>query len=381
MPASHRRVFFTIALTVLGWSLLSAAPALAQAQADVPMRLTNANVRQVPASRNLAAQVKELVAQQADPGWIAYTQPMIEGKTAGCCYGNDGGIYIDGDASACCGLCRLEGDRDGSRSSTAATPAQPIKLEGSSTYAVLIRVVSKQIDKVRTFSADCQLDGGGRAVTVLTGVRPADSVALLESLVTDMTMTANTPERVRHGAVGGIALARDPAADASLQRLLSTSYPDNIRRDAVFWLGMARGRTGFEAVKRVIADEKSGSIRKHAVFALSQSREPEVVPTLIDLARNHATAEIRGEALFWLAHKAGAKTAATITEAIEKDPDTQVKKRAVFALSQMPKDEGVPLLINVAKNNTNPVVRKQAIFWLGQSKDPRALDYFESVLK
>ncbi len=378
MPA-----FRTIALTIFGWSLLSAAPALAQAQAqaDLPMRLTNANVRQVPASGNLAAQVKELVAQQVDPGWIAYTQPMIEGKTAGCCYGNDGGIYIDGDASACCGMCRLEGDRDGTRSSTgAATPAQPIKLEGSSTYAVLIRVVSKQIDKIRTFSADCQLDGGGRTVTLLTGVRPADSVALLESLVTDVT-TASTPERARHGAVGAIALARDPAADASLQRLLSTSYPDSIRRDAVFWLGMARGRTGFEAVKRVINDEKSGSIRKHAVFALSQSREPEVVPTLIDLARNHATAEIRGEAIFWLAHKAGAKTAATITEAIEKDPDTQVKKRAVFALSQMPKDEGVPLLIQIARNNTNPVVRKQAIFWLGQSKDPRALDYFESVLK
>src|SRR5581483_340402 len=350
MPA-----FRTIALTIFGWSLLSAAPALAQAQAqaDLPMRLTNANVRQVPASGNLAAQVKELVAQQADPGWIAYTQPMIEGKTAGCCYGNDGGIYIDGDASACCGLCRLEGDRDGTRSSTgSATPAQPIKLEGSSTYAVLIRVVSKQIDKIRTFSADCQLDGGGRTVTLLTGVRPADSVALLESLVADVT-TASTPERARHGAVGAIALARDPAADASLQRLLSTAYPDSIRRDAVFWLGMARGRTGFEAVKRVINDEKSGSIRKHAVFALSQSREPEVVPTLIDLARNHATAEIRGEAIFWLAHKAGAKTAATITEAIEKDPDTQVKKRAVFALSQMPKDEGVPLLIQIARNNTN----------------------------
>jgi hypothetical protein len=58
-----------------------------------------------------------------------------------------------------------------------------------------------------------------------------------------------------------------------------------------------------------------------------------------------------------------------------------VKKKAVFALSQMPKDEGVPKLIEVAEKNKNPEVRKQAMFWLGQSEDPRALAFFERVLR
>jgi hypothetical protein len=58
-----------------------------------------------------------------------------------------------------------------------------------------------------------------------------------------------------------------------------------------------------------------------------------------------------------------------------------VKVRAVAALGQLPKDEGVPLLINVARTNTNPAVRKRAMHWLGQSKDPRAVDFFESILK
>jgi len=39
------------------------------------------------------------------------------------------------------------------------------------------------------------------------------------------------------------------------------------------------------------------------------------------------------------------------------------------------------MLIEVAKNNKNPAVRKQAIFWLGQSRDARALSFFEAVLK
>jgi HEAT repeat protein len=84
--------------------------------------------------------------------------------------------------------------------------------------------------------------------------------------------------------------------------------------------------------------------------------------------------------LFWLAQRASRQAAGTITEAIDRDPDTEVKKKAVFALSQMPKDEGVPLLIGVARNNANAAVRKQAMFWLGQSKDPRAVKFFEEIL-
>jgi len=36
--------------------------------------------------------------------------------------------------------------------------------------------------------------------------------------------------------------------------------------------------------------------------------------------------------------------------------------------------------MRIARENKDKEIRKQAIFWLGQSKDPRALDYFESVL-
>jgi hypothetical protein len=36
--------------------------------------------------------------------------------------------------------------------------------------------------------------------------------------------------------------------------------------------------------------------------------------------------------------------------------------------------------MDVARNNRNPEVRKQAMFWLGQSKDPRAVQFFEDIL-
>lgn len=369
--------------------LAAAAPAQttpAAAPTDAAPRISNANIRTVPAASNLAAQIKTLIDQSTEPAWIGYTQPVIDSQQVGCCYGGNGGIMIDGDNwnngngnGGCCGMCRLEPSGSTSTGTTTRAATGPIKLEGSGSFAIMMRVVSHQIDKLRVFSADCELDGGGRTVHLLTGVRAAESIAFLDTLLKDPPNTSKSSST--HGAVLAIALHPDPAADTVLQRLVTPTYPDNIRRDAVFWLAKARGRVGFEAVKRVVNDNASGSIRKHAVFALTQSREVDVTPMLIDLARNHPQPDVRSEALFWMAQRAGARTAETITEAIERDPDTEVKKKAVFALSQMPKDQGVPLLIQVAKTNTNPVVRKQAMFWLGQSKDPRAVDFFEQVLK
>ena len=99
------------------------------------------------------------------------------------------------------------------------------------------------------------------------------------------------------------------------------------------------------------------------------------------IAKDGRDRNVRSTALFWISQRAGERAAGTITDAIERDPDTQVKRQAVFALSQLPRDQGVPRLIDVAKNNRNPEVRKQAMFWLGQSRDPRALAFFEEVLR
>ncbi len=84
--------------------------------------------------------------------------------------------------------------------------------------------------------------------------------------------------------------------------------------------------------------------------------------------------------MFWLSQKASKKAAEAITNAVENDPETGIKKKAVFALSQLPKDEGIPRLIHVARANRNNEVRRDAMFWLGQSKDARAVAFFEEVL-
>jgi HEAT repeat protein len=47
----------------------------------------------------------------------------------------------------------------------------------------------------------------------------------------------------------------------------------------------------------------------------------------------------------------------------------------------MPNGDGIQLLIQLAKTSQNPDVRKQAMSSLGESRDQRALAFFEDVLK
>jgi hypothetical protein len=425
---------------------LAMTVALAAAVAAQPPRIANGRVSAQPAASPLAASFRSLVASHPDVAWIGYFAPVVDRERVMCCSGGNnwsaGGVMMS-DGSACCGACRLEQTSTGtSTSSRAASPAGAVKLEGSERIAVLYRIADRRVDRIRVFSEDCELDAGGRTVQWLDNVRPADSVALLESFT---AADAGDRSRIVDGAVTAIALHGDPSADASLERLIATSQPERLRKKVMFWLGNARGRRGFDTLRRVLRDDPSVEVRKSAIFALSQSRVPETfetlaaiarsdgeprlrsealfwlaqkgdartakvitdalekdtsaevrkkavfalsqlkeeagVPALIQIARTHTDAAARGEAIFWLGQKAGSKASAAITDLVEQDPDTEVKKKAVFALSQLPKDEGVPLLIKVARTNANPAVRKQAMFWLGQSRDPRAIDFFGEVLK
>ena len=101
------------------------------------------------------------------------------------------------------------------------SPAGPIKLEASSRMVVLFRIAERKVDRIRVFSEDCELDAGGRPVIWLDGVRPADSVALLETLaVLEPDRRNNGP---MDGAISAIALHAESTADAALDRLVATT--------------------------------------------------------------------------------------------------------------------------------------------------------------
>ncbi len=358
--AAHRAPHRAVS-KALWWILLVSLPAAAQQP-----RIVNAKIESRSAAAGLDGVFRGLLSGQTGPAWIGYAAPMIAGDRNMCCWNNN----------ACVG-CGLEGPKTAAPSSA---PTGPVRLEGPGSFVVLYRVEQRNVGKIRSFSADCELDAGGLTVYWLTGVRPAQSIALLSSFATLPDSGVKERDKMREPAVSTIALHAGPEADQALEQFVAPNQPESLRQRSAFWLGSARGRRGYEVLRRLVRDDPSDRVRDKALFALSVSPEPGALDAMIETAKGDKSTHVRGQALFWLAQRAGTKAAGAITDAIANDPETEVKKRAVFALSQLPKDDGVRLLIEVARTNRNPVVRKQAIFWLGQSRDPRALDYIEQIL-
>jgi hypothetical protein len=323
---------------------------------------------------SLAEMLRGIEAQADKPEWVGYSVGETVGDRTVCC-----GNYNDGYGS--CGTCRLEKE-SGVTSTSSKKDEQngTVKLEGSRQLVVLFRLEGKQVMRIREASENCTLDAGGLPFIWLTGVKPAESVAVLADFVHKTTFEGHGRHEIGQGALSAIALHADPAADRAFESFVASDQPEQLRKHASFWLGAARGKAGELLLQKMAKSDPSPEVRSQVAFALSVSHEPEALNEMIRMAKADESSHVRGQALFWLAQKAGQKAMGAITGAIENDPDTDVKKKAVFALSQMPKDEGVPKLIEVAKTNRNREVRKQAMFWLGQSNDPRALEFFEQVL-
>jgi hypothetical protein len=335
-------------------------------------KVVNTQFNSEPAGGGLSATLARL-QRSTQPLWVGYEMPALPRTNFSAC--SDFGDAPQSEGG-CCGEYQLESPRSGSLAQDGVSNAQ--KPSPASMY-VLLRLDHGAIVKVRPANAGCRLNAGGIPFTWLTDVQPDDSVAFLAKLAARPEDSED--KRATDDALVTLSMHASPAATAALASLAGTSNPPHLREKSAFWLGAQRGHEGFQVLQQLLTKEQDPKLREKLAFDLSINPDPAAIDELLKMAHSDANPQVRGQAIFWLAQKAGKKAGASITAAIENDPDMQVKKRAVFALSQLPQDDGIPQLMHVADNNSNPAIRKEAIFWLGQSKDPRALEYLEAILK
>jgi hypothetical protein len=248
-------------------------------------RLSNGEVRTTPLSSAVSRSVIEKIAG-AGPAWVGYAVPIVAGDHQMCCW--------SGDSGGCCSGCRLE-NRSGAGPVVAAPPTGPIKLEGSTHLFVLYRVENAAISKIRMFSEDCALDGGGLVLHWLTGVRAADSIAVLGAFASE-----STSRSVADGALSALAMHADPAA---LERLITAARQaptTHVRGQALFWLAQRAGDKAIGTISDAIDKDPETEVKRRAVFALSQLPKDEGVPRLIELARTNGNPVVRKQAMFWL---------------------------------------------------------------------------------
>jgi hypothetical protein len=344
----------------------------ASAFAAQPPRVVNTQFNTESAGGGLSATVARL-RRSTQPLWVGYEMPALPRTNFSAC--SDFGDAPQSE-EGCCGEYQLESPRQGFIARDGLSSAQ--KPSPANMY-VLLRLDHGAIVKVRPANAGCQLNAGGLPFTWLTDVQPDDSVAFLAKLAAQPEESED--KRATEDALVTLSMHASPAATSALASLAGPANPPHLREKSAFWLGAQRGHEGFEVLHELVTKEQDPKLREKLAFDLSINSDPAAIDELLKMAHSDGSPQVRGQAIFWLAQKAGKKAGASITAAIENDPDMQVKKKAVFALSQLPQDEGIPQLMHVADSNSNPAVRKEAIFWLGQSKDPRALEYLEAILK
>jgi hypothetical protein len=358
---------------VKNFALILALILVASAVAAQQPKVVNTQFGTEPVGSGLSATVARL-QRSGQPLWLGYEVPSLPRRGFSRC--SDSGSASSSE-DGCCGEYQLEAPRLGiiARDGVSTGDRKP----APANMYVLLRLEHGAIIKVRPASPGCQANAGGIPFTWLTGVQPDDSVAFLAKLAA--VPEDSQDKRVTEEALVTLAMHASPAATTALVSLAEPSNPPRLREKSAFWLGAQRGHEGLQALQQLLTKEQDPRLREKLVFDISIDSDPAAIDELLKMAHSDASPQIRGQAIFWLAQKAGKKASASINSAIENDPDLQVKKKAVFALSQLPEGEGVPQLMHVADSNLNPTIRKEAIFWLGQSKDPRALEYLEAILK
>jgi HEAT repeat protein len=298
----------------------------------------------------------------ASDGWVAYHVPMVDGVDEPCCYS-----VREGDATRKgCDLDR--------RSWSFSTDDDDPMAALNGTVAIYFRVEHGRVERVRAVGASCPVRTEG-TVRWIDPVDPAHSVAMLSSLL----------DRNAAGAEDGGLLALAYHADASATRALTAraepSHPLKERGQALFWLGRTRGAEGADVVEHYATTDADPKLREKAIFALSQSKAADVYEHILMIARTDPDEHVRGQAFFWLAHMDDARAKDDITASLKTESSDRVREQAVFALSQLRNGAADEALIAVLRGDYPRAVKKPALFWLGQSGSPRAMAYFDEVLK
>ncbi len=147
-------------IAVISGVWLLAGPAAAQ-----PPRLANARLITAEGHGDPGAAVRALARETAS-AWIGWAAPVVESNQRMCCSEPESSWRTSG---GCC-TCALDETSDGM---TIGERARRVALEPGDSFYVFVRLQAGSVTRIRMFSDDCDIDGGGRPVHWLHRVRPS----------------------------------------------------------------------------------------------------------------------------------------------------------------------------------------------------------------
>ncbi len=263
--------------------LLLAAPLWA-----APPRVTNGTIHNLTA----LSQAESLPS----PSWVGYAITTAKPLYINCCNG----------WTTYCNNCRLTSDDGLSISRRDADDLGP-----SDTHVLLFaRMRDRQVDRLRFFSPDCNVDANGQAIYWIDAVGQSESIAFLRSIVD------RGAERGRDGAL--LALSLHAGATDTLIDIARHDSSGHIRGKALFWLSQQAGEKAAAALREAVDNDPEAEVKSKAVFGISQLPNDQSIPLLVDLLKHHRSREVRKKAAFWLGQKNDPRALEAIAEILRQ---------------------------------------------------------------
>jgi len=139
------------------------------------------------------------------------------------------------------------------------------------------------------------IDAGNAPFLWLTGVKPAESIAFLETFLDDTVRSR--PD----GALTAIAIHAAPEAVQFLERTARGAASTHLRGQALEWLARTAPPSVSEPlIQEAIDKDSSAEVKRQAVSALYQIPRNEGIPQLLRLARDSRDPSLQKQAMFWL---------------------------------------------------------------------------------
>lgn len=277
------------------------APVLVAMALTLPAqpRILNAKLETRALAGSLDAELQRIrSAAGSQPVWVGWAVPSAIRGQQSCCW------YSDNESSW--RGCALEPNQ---KERPAASSA-PISLEPPRDVHILLRFEKDQPDKLRSFSADCELDAVETQVVWLTGVKPADSVNVLA------TYLGGREESVTRRALGIIAVHADSSAEGHLMQFVNDKENHRLRAWAMGPLARRGGPNALGILQSAIASDPDVNVKRHAVDALTQLPRNEGIPTLIQLAKTGATPDLRKRAMQRVGRSTDPRAVAFVNEVL-----------------------------------------------------------------
>jgi hypothetical protein len=203
---------------------------------------------------SLDRDIAAIASTATEPTWVGWREVAVSGSGNNCCWYQ----WDNEPGQRGCPVEPAATDKNGnvipSPRPEFPAPTGPVKLEAGTEILVMVRIVDKQVERIRNFSDDCPLDAGGRKVIWLDGVTAADSVRYLQSLIS-LKEQPGVPQdmrrRLNSWAISAIGQHRDASVDA-LIALAKQNQDSSARSSAFNALGRSKDPKAFAFIDGIL---------------------------------------------------------------------------------------------------------------------------------